>query len=486
MSLFTISNIASKLLVFLLVPFYTNVLTESDYGIADVMQATLLLAVPLLSINAGEAALRFGIEESDKRGSILRSGLRRVLQSMCIVYIICAILILFILPYAYREYIMLFALLFTCNALYEFMLLYTQGCERVEIMITGSISCTAVTIAANLVLLLVFRMGLYGYLISQMAAYLISGLIMFVLIGGGRLLRSAEDTALKREMTVYGRGMLLYSTASWVNNALDRYFILFMLGSVQNGLYGVAYKIPAILMVFQRIFAQSFQMSATKSYKEEDAGEFFGTLYELYNAVMLIGCGCILLVLRPLAGFMFQKGFFSAWVIVPPLLISVIFGALEGYLGSICLAYKDGRSMGVATGIGAAVNIILNFLGIRTFGAIGAAYATLVSYFTMFAIAYYLTGKHIRLAVDIRRDISGYLLILAAGAVAMYPGMVAGGREVVGGADITGLIAYPVTYVINAVIVVLLAVMYRGQIAYVLGKVKGRKQSGSSGSEAEE
>ena len=45
-----------------------------------------------------------------------------------------------------------------------------------------------------------------------------------------------------------------------------------MLGSVQNGLYGVAYKIPAILMVFQRIFAQSFQMSATKSYKEEEAG----------------------------------------------------------------------------------------------------------------------------------------------------------------------------------------------------------------------
>ncbi|MBQ9605651.1 MAG: hypothetical protein IJV16_00540 [Lachnospiraceae bacterium] len=79
MSLFTISNVASKLLVFFLVPFYTNVLTESDYGIADVMQATLLLTVPLLSINAGEAALRFGIEESDKRGSILKSGLRRVL-----------------------------------------------------------------------------------------------------------------------------------------------------------------------------------------------------------------------------------------------------------------------------------------------------------------------------------------------------------------------------------------------------------------------
>ena len=157
MSLFTISNIASKLLVFLLVPFYTNVLTESDYGIADVMQATLLLLVPLLSVNAGEAALRYGIEEKDRRGSILRSGLRNVFRSCIIVYIICAVLIPVPLLAGYRIFFVLFAVLFTCDALYEFMLLYTQGCEKVEIMIRGSISCTFITVTANLLLLLVFR-----------------------------------------------------------------------------------------------------------------------------------------------------------------------------------------------------------------------------------------------------------------------------------------------------------------------------------------
>ena len=48
-------------------------------------------------------------------------------------------------------------------------------------------------------------------------------------------------------------------------------------------------------------------MSATKSYKEEDAGRFFGDLYDLYNAVMLSGCALILLALRPLAVFMFRN-----------------------------------------------------------------------------------------------------------------------------------------------------------------------------------
>ncbi|MBQ9444705.1 MAG: polysaccharide biosynthesis C-terminal domain-containing protein [Lachnospiraceae bacterium] len=466
MSLFTISNIASKLLVFLLVPFYTNVLTEADYGIADVMQATLLLLVPLLSVNAGEAALRYGIEENEKRGSILRSGFRHVIRSAVFVYIISIILILIPALSSYRLYFAMFAVLFTCNAIYEYMLLFTQGCEKVDIMIRGSISCTFITVVSNLILLLVIRLGLYGYLISQMTAYLISAVIMFVLIGGVRLLRDNEDAVLRREMTVYGRGMMLYSTASWANNALDRYFILFMLGSVSNGIYGVAYKIPAILMVFQRIFAQSFQMSATKSYKEEDAGRFFGDLYDLYNAVMLSGCALILLALRPLAVFMFRKGFYEAWVIVPPLLISVIFGALEGYLGSICLAYKDGKSMGIATGSGALVNIILNYIGISFFGAIGAAYATMASYFTMFVIAYVLTRKHVAMEVNIKRNIAAYILIFILGAVTMYPGLI-------GDAGTVGAASYPWTYVSGALIVVMIVILYRDRISFLKGKITG-------------
>ena len=424
MSLFTISNIASKLLVFLLVPFYTNVLTESDYGIADVMQATLLLTIPLLSVNAGEAALRYGIEEKDKRGSILISGLKRVFISILLVFSGCLILISTVAPEEYRIYFALFAVLFACDSLYEFMLLYTQGCEKVEIMITGSVFSTAMTIAMNLLLLLVFHMGLKGYLFSQMAAFVSAALLMFFMMGGVRQLKEKEDQELKREMTEYGRGMMLYSTASWANNAIDRYFILFMLGTMQNGLYGVAYKIPAILMVFQRIFAQSFQMSATKSYKEKDSGEFFGKLYGLYNGVMLTGCCFILLILRPLAFFMFRKGFYGAWFMVPPLLISVIFGALEGYLGSICLAFKDGKSMGIATGAGALINIMLNYAGIMLFGAAGAACATLVSYFTMFAIAYALTGKHMKLEVDTKRDGLSYFLIMLAGFITMVPGVI--------------------------------------------------------------
>ena len=89
MALFTLGNFVSKVLVMLLVPLYTNVLTTAEYGRADVMQTTLLLLVPLLTMNAGEAALRFGLERTSERGSILRTMLRTIAAADIVVVALC-------------------------------------------------------------------------------------------------------------------------------------------------------------------------------------------------------------------------------------------------------------------------------------------------------------------------------------------------------------------------------------------------------------
>ncbi len=416
MAVFTIGSFVSKLLVFFLVPFYTSVLTESEYGIADVMQSSLLLLVPLLSINAGEAALRYGLENRQDREMILKYGLKRCFISM-IPGTAISLSLSFLFPES-RIFFLLFILLYAANSLYEFMLLYCQGTEETEKMITGSISSTVILIASNLILLLGFRAGIYGYVFSQIIAFSCSALIMFILTGGPEKIRMAsKNQGLEEEMKGYGRNMLLYSTASWVNNAIDRYFILFLLGSAQNGLYGAAYKIPAILMVFQRIFAMAWQMSAVKEYKGEDSPEYFSGMYRIYQTALVTGCGLIILFLKPIASFMFKKSFFDAWILVPPLLISVVFGALEGFLGSIALAFKDPESMGKATGTGAVFNIILNYILIRRFGAFGAAAATLISYFIMFALAYFFVSRHIRLKTGLIRDLGAYALLILESAL---------------------------------------------------------------------
>ncbi len=417
-ALFTVSNFVSKILVFLLVPLYTGVLTTSEYGIADIMQVTLLLLVPALTLNTGEAALRFGIEHADKRGSILAIGVSRLLRADAVTVGLCIIGFAFV-PATYRQYILLFAILFIANSLYEYLVLYFQGCELVPVVVAGSVSSTVFMIVSNIVFLLVIRLGLNGYLYSQIIAYTLASVVMLLLGHSAGLVRDMKhDDELAGQMLAYSAPLIAYSTGSWANNAADRYIVLALCGAAVNGVYGVAYKIPAILMVFQRIFAQAWQMSATKSYKDEKSAEFFTEMYRMYNCVMVIGCAVLIVLVNPIATFMFRNDFYEAWRFVPPLLISVIFGALTGFLGSICLAYKDSVSMGVATSIGAVINVAANFAMIPYLGAMGAAVATAASYCLMWALAYRFVRKHVRIENSLLTDCLSYL-ILAAISVAM-------------------------------------------------------------------
>ena len=426
-ALFSISSFVSKILVFLLVPFYTGVLTTTEYGTADVMQTTLLLLVPALTMNMGEAALRFGIERTDKRELIFKIGIKYTLRASAIVAVM-AVVAAFFLPV---DIVILFVILFFTNSIYEFLILFFQGCEQVRIVVAGSVFSTIVLICSNLILLLAVKAGIHGYIISQVLSYAAAGAFMLYLAeknSGLELLgalhkkhnksQDIDGEEFEAELLSYGKPMILYSTGAWINNAADRYFVSAMCGLSVNGLYGVAYKIPSILTVFQRIFAQAWQMSATKSLVEDTQDDspksagFYSSMYRFYFTFMLIGCAFLILFVRLLALFLFRKDFYEAWRFVPFLLISVVFGAMTGFLGSICLAYKDSKSMGAATGIGAVINIVLNALLIPIYSAMGAAVATAVSYFIMFIMAFIHVGKHVKITVDHAKDIIAVVLVV--------------------------------------------------------------------------
>lgn len=49
--LFAISSFGSKIISFLLLPLYTAVLSTGDYGTVDLINSTVGLLVPLLTLN---------------------------------------------------------------------------------------------------------------------------------------------------------------------------------------------------------------------------------------------------------------------------------------------------------------------------------------------------------------------------------------------------------------------------------------------------
>ena len=63
-------NFVSKVLLFLMVPFYTSILTTSDYGTADLISNTVLLVLPLFSVLMNEAVMRFTLDQTTDRKQV--------------------------------------------------------------------------------------------------------------------------------------------------------------------------------------------------------------------------------------------------------------------------------------------------------------------------------------------------------------------------------------------------------------------------------
>ena len=67
--LFT-GNFVSKVLSFLMVPFYTSILTTSDYGVSDLITTTVLLVLPFFSLLMDEAVMRFTLDEGSEKKQV--------------------------------------------------------------------------------------------------------------------------------------------------------------------------------------------------------------------------------------------------------------------------------------------------------------------------------------------------------------------------------------------------------------------------------
>ena len=72
--LFSLNSIGTKLIVFFLVPLYTKAFTTAEYGIIDLVTTIATLLVPSITLNIGEAVMRFSLDEDANQNEIMSVG----------------------------------------------------------------------------------------------------------------------------------------------------------------------------------------------------------------------------------------------------------------------------------------------------------------------------------------------------------------------------------------------------------------------------
>lgn len=411
--LFAISSFGTKILSFLLVPLYTNILTTSEYGTADILMTTTTLLIVVLTINIADGVLIFAMDKNYRPVEILAFGIKVIVGGESILVVLCVICNLSKIIHWPIYYYMFVCGYFAVSALYQTLSNYLRAIDKVREVAIGGIVSSIVYIAFNILLLLGSNMGLYGYLVATIMGPFISSLycIYVANVSIRQIMKQHNNAEQIQAMVKYCFPLVFNSIALWINSCLDRYFVTYFCGVEQNGIYSVASKIPVILSTFYTVFSQAWTLSAVKEFDPEDKDSFFSNMYEVYNAAMSIVCSALILINIPLAKGLYAKDFFIAWKYSSVLLLGIFFNSLTAFIGSFFSATRKSNILAITTVVSAIINTFLNIVLIPKFGVQGAAVATAIALALMWFIRMLKLRGLIRLKIHWLRDFAVYILL---------------------------------------------------------------------------
>ncbi len=409
--IFMISSFASKLLGFLMLPFYTRVMTLDEFGSSDFVILTVGLLIPLLTISISEGVLRFTLDEKEDKKEVFSFGLKLILASFIFLMVLYPLISMIT---AIRENLILFYSIYISQALNMYFNQFLRGLNKIKLIGFVGVIQTIVTVISNILFLAVFEFGVEGYLFSIFCANSIALFILYFWGGLGNYtsLFTSINKNLQREMLKYCIPLTPNRLSWWLNSSANKYIISGFAGIAELGLFSAASRIPSILITFQGIFIQAWQLSAITEFDNEDSVDYFSKVYKLYNFTMLIGCSLLMLFIKPISSFLFGPEFNMAWKLVPMLLVAVIFGALIGFLNSINLAVKKTKSLFYAVLFGAILGLIINFLFVPEYGAMATSVSTVISFFVIWLIRLIDTQKYMHLEISYLKDSISYLLVV--------------------------------------------------------------------------
>ena len=302
-------------------------------------------------------------------------------------------------------------------------LCYIRGIEKILIFSIISIIKTLVIGIASIIFLVVFKLGINGYLLAYIIAETVTiFLCMFFGIKDYRIKLSKPDKELIKQMVKFSVFLIPNALMWWIINSMDRFMIVPFFGTEANGIYAVSAKIPTILVTITSIFNQAWMYSAIKEEKDKDINnnsDYTSNIYNVLFKFITLSSTLLIIILKPLLRIYVGKEFFSAWMYTPPLLVGSVFLTLGTFLSNEYTVHKDSKGFLRSASVGAIVNLVLNFMLMPIMGVLGAAIATCISYITVFIYRAYDIRKYKKIQY-INNEKKIYLLVLILASIMVY------------------------------------------------------------------
>ncbi len=375
---------------FFLVPLYTRVLSPSDYGAIDMLKVFSSLALLVVALEISQGFGRFFVDEKTDSG-------KKIISSTSLIFTVLTFSIFLLICQLFAPFLSKLILgeeglvtFFRIGSIYiavtgvsifiDTQLRYELKSKQYS---KKNILLFLVTAFTSVVLAYVMNLKLLGMVIGLLVGSLVS------LIYGAWLLRSSYHLKINKEKLVE---MLMFSLplvptgfAVFFSSYMDRLMINHYLSLNDVGLYGIGFRVGSIVILLISGVNRSLAPLIYNHYKEIDTPKQLSNIFRHFIAVAILFFVGLSLFSIEILMLLTTPEYYESSKIIIYLVPAILLSQMYIFAPGMGIAKKTKSIMFINIGA-AVITIFLNWLLIPYFGYVGAAIATLLTYFTVFTI----------------------------------------------------------------------------------------------------
>jgi O-antigen/teichoic acid export membrane protein len=436
-AIYGFSSMGARFINYLLVPFQTNILITSTYGIVSEMYAYVPFLIIILTYGMETGFFRFAESKYDYNKVFGTTFISLFISSV----LFAIFIVIFAQPIAdllnyhnNKDFILWLGFVISIDALTSIPFAKLRQQNKAKRFAAIKLIGILINVLFNIFFLWLcpkvinnnpdsFLTHIYSngnnvayVFISNFIASLITLLLLLPDIFNFRLY---FDKVIFKKMLIYSLPLLVAGLAGMTNETMDRIFIKhFLPGTTQEvmeqiGIYSANYKIAILMTLFIQMFRYAADPFFFAQQNDKDSKQIYADVmkyFVIFCLVIFLGVMMYIDIIKYFIGEDFRSGL----RIVPIVLLANLF---LGVFFNLSIWYKlnNKTKLGAYLAIfGAIITVVLNIWLIPLkgyFGGImGGAWATFFCYFSMMVVSYFLGNHYFPVKYNLRR-IFGYFFL---------------------------------------------------------------------------
>lgn len=454
MGFYFLGTFSTKILQFIFIPIYTTYIITSDFGYFNLTISIISLAIPLLYQSIWEGVLRFTIENENDEQKIL-STINIYCIGISLLYSIIFFILTLVIDIQYGIVILLMGLSHMGVSYWQFS---ARALKENKIYAFSTVVNSAITIALNLILIIVLKWGLLGLFIANTAG----NVAMIIIIESklklfSRTRKHDFDNELLKSILKYSLPLSINAVSWWLITSSNNLVISNRIGIDANGIYAMASRFGSIMTLITSVINMAWLEEAFRTYGDSDKDHYFNNVLDLLTRVVFSGVALLIPITYIFYQYLVFGDYNDGVFLTPIIYLSAAYSTLASHLGSGFLARKESDIIFKTTLVGGIFSAVVGFVLAKPFGLMAVVATSLLGYIIMYAIRIPLLKKRMELNINLVNlvGMTGLnLLLMILSSLKPY--------------------SLPYQIIIFVIAVIVITIVNRKEIMMIVGKISQR------------